>query len=201
MIEQTARERRQEKTREAILQEARRLISANGVESFSLRELARQVDYSPAALYEYFSSKEEIIHAVCLEGHKRLAAALQAVPLELHPADHLTQIGLAYIDFATRNPDYYLLMFTVRTLSGAIITGMTEEQSAYRVLLDSLQRGLDAGLFKTRPRFGLQEMAYTAWSLVHGISMLRITYLDQTAADWPAVDRQALHAFGRGLAA
>jgi AcrR family transcriptional regulator len=199
MAEPTARERRQERTREAILQEARRLISENGVEAFSLRELARQVDYSPAGLYEYFGSKEEIIHAVCLEGHKRLAAALSAVSLDLPPAEHLIQIGLAYIDFATRNPDYFLLMFTVRTLPESAVIGMVSEESAYQVLLDSLQRGIDAGLFKTRDGFGLPEMAYTAWSLVHGISMLRVMHLDQDAADWSAADRQALLTFGRGL--
>lgn len=201
MAHPTPRERRQEKNRETILQEARRLISEHGVKSFSLRELARQVDYSPAALYEYFGSKEELIHAVCLEGHKRLAAALAAVPLDLPPAEHLIQIGLAYIDFAVRNPDYFLLMFTTRTLPESAVTEMISQDSAYHVLLNSLQRGIDAGLFKTRNDFGLQQMAYTAWSLVHGISMLRVTYLDENMADWASADRQALLAFSRGLTA
>jgi AcrR family transcriptional regulator len=200
MVQPTARERRQEKTREAILQEARRIISEKGVEAFSLRELARQVDYSPAALYEYFGSKEEIIHAVCLEGHQRLAAALSAVSSNLPPAEHLIQIGLAYIDFAIRNPDYYLLMFTVRTLPKAAVADLMHEGSAYLLLLQSLQRGIEAGLFQIRDNFALQEMAYTAWSLVHGISMLRITYLEDYPADLAAADRQALLAFGRGLA-
>lgn len=201
MEEQTARERRQGRTREAILQEARRMISEKGVEGFSLRELARQVDYSPAGLYEYFGSKEEIIHAVCLEGHKRLAAALEGVSWQLSPAEHLTEIGLAYIDFAVRNPDYYLLMFTVRTLPRAAVADLMSDGSAYLVLLQSLQRGIEAGVFQVKDGFGLQEMAYTAWSLVHGISMLRITYLEDYPADLAAADRQALLVFGRGLKA
>jgi hypothetical protein len=78
---------------------------------------------------------------------------------------------------------------------------MLSEGSSFPILLQAVQRGIDAGVFVTRPGLGLYEMAYAAWSLVHGISMLRLTYLGEFHMDFMAADRQVLAAFARGLGA
>jgi hypothetical protein len=50
-----------------------------------------------------------------------------------------------------------------------------------------------------RPGFGLDEMAYAAWALVHGVAMLRTTALRYYPADLAANDHQVLENFMRGL--
>ena len=112
MTDSTPRERRYARTRQAILDAARQLIAEQGLDKFSLRELARRVDYSPAGLYEYFSSKDEIVTAVAAEGFDRLSAYLDRVASDLPPAERLVAIGLAYVGFAHNNPDYFTLMFS-----------------------------------------------------------------------------------------
>jgi AcrR family transcriptional regulator len=197
-MEPKPRKRRHEKTKQAILDAARRILARQGVDELSMRELAREIDYSPAGLYEYFDSKEEIVQALCTQGHQRLSDTLRQVEAKLPPAEYLVAIGLAYINFALSNPEYYLLMFTnVPTKSTR--EDMLSEGSSYPILLQAIARGIDARVFKTRPDFGLQEMAYAAWSLVHGISMLRVIYLGEFPMDFSAADRQALWAFNRGL--
>lgn len=52
----TPRERRAQRTRDAILEAARGIISKKGVEALSIRSIADAIDYSPAGLYEYFGS-------------------------------------------------------------------------------------------------------------------------------------------------
>lgn len=117
---------------------------------------------------------------------------------DLPPADHLLALGQAYIEFAQANPDYYLLMFTTPP-SPVNLERMLGESSSYPVLLEAIRRGLEAGVFKARPGYGQAEMAYSAWALVHGIAMLRTTYLVNLPMDLAAAGREALLAFGRGL--
>lgn len=200
MNELTPRQRRRLQTKQAILDTARQIINQEGVATLSMREIARRIDYSPAALYEYFGGKEEIISAVSAEGHGRLTAALRRVLEDLPPAEKLTAIGLAYIDFAVTYPEHYLLMFTTLPPDNGI-EAMMGEISSFPILLGVIEEGIAAGDFRTRPDYGVQEIAYAAWSLVHGISMLRLTYLKDFPLDFAAADRRALDTFARGLTA
>jgi AcrR family transcriptional regulator len=194
----TPRNRRRQRIYTAILEAARDIITEQGADNLTMRAIAEHIDYSQAGLYEYFDSKEEILQVLCGQGHALLRDALLQVSSDQPPADHLLELGLAYIKFALSNPDYYMLMFTL-SFSSANQEDMLNEESSYSVLLSVIQRGLVAGVFKPRPGFGLSEMAYAAWSIVHGISMLRLTHLSHFPANFDEVDRQALKAFGQGL--
>lgn len=195
----TPRERRHRRTRKAILSTARHIINEEGPANLSIRELARRIDYSPAGLYEYFGSKDEIIQAVCNEGHERLTAALaQACDPEQDPGAQLLAIGQAYVDFAVRNPDYYALMFATPP-EEAGYEEIVQEGSSFGILLRVIQNGIDAGVFAPRPGFERMGMAYAAWATVHGIAMLRTTYLKNAPLDFDTAGREALLAFGRGL--
>ena len=200
------RTKRHLRTKQAILEAARQIIAEEGPEALSMRLLAERIDYSPAGLYEYFASKEEIVAAVCAEGQHYLFAAMSQADADLPPAGYLYQIGLAYIQFALEHPDYFLLMFTVAPppeIAGlpeeVVKEAMRQAGSAYGILVQAIQRGIDQGVYRLRPGFGLDEMAYAAWTLVHGIAMLRITALRQYPADLSAADHQVLLNFMRGL--
>lgn len=193
----STREKRQAQTRQAILDAARQIVNRNGVGALSIRGIAEQIDYSPAGLYEYFGSKEEIVQTVCQQGHERLLAAMLQVDNSLAADEYLTALGHAYINFALQYPDYYLLMFA--NVAEYSLSGMMSEGSGYRVLLEAIRRGVEEGVFKTHGSYGVEAMAYHAWALVHGIAMLRTTYLRDYSADFDAADHEALLSFKRGL--
>jgi AcrR family transcriptional regulator len=202
----TPRTKRHLRTKQAILEAARAIIAEDGPAALSMRALADRIDYSAAGLYEYFGSKEEIIAAVCDEGQRYLYDAMSAADPGLPPVDYLYQIGLAYIRFALEHPDYFLLMFTVApppdiaaVPEEAVKEAMQAEGSAYGILVQAIRRGIDEGAFPVRPGFGLDEMAYAAWTLVHGVAMLRTTALRYYPADLAANDHQVLENFMRGL--
>lgn len=195
----TSRQRRQAKTRQAILDAARQIIIEKGPGELSMRSLAERIDYSPSGLYEYFDSKEDIIHAVCLEGHALLTQEMRVVDESLPPPEYLLQIGLAYIRFAIRNPEYYLLMFTSSQVEPSQ-EEMLSESSSYAILVRCIERGIQSGDFLPRPHFGLFEMAFAAWSLVHGIAMLRI-YMKSEPPDFSQTVSMTLQNFSRGLMA
>jgi AcrR family transcriptional regulator len=207
-METSPRERRHEKTRQSILDAARKIIATEGTESLSMRAIAQRIDYSPAGLYEYFDSKEEIIGAVCAQGHQRLTEFMQRADPDLPPNELLLQLGLAYIDFAVRNPDFFLLMFTngntgvtSGTTPDQAIMDMQQEGSSFPLLLRAIRRGVDDGIFKARPGYGVFEMAFTTWAMVHGIAMLRIGHLRHYPGDIDAMGLEALRRIGAGLMA
>ena len=62
-MNKTPRQRRKKKNEESILDAATQQLYEKGIENISIREIAKEADYSPAALYKYFYSKEAIIQA------------------------------------------------------------------------------------------------------------------------------------------
>lgn len=210
-MEQSTRERRHERTRQAILEAARKIIAQEGVEALSMRAIAQRIDYSPAGLYEYFDNKDEIVAAVCEQGHRRLTEYMLRADFSLPPDDLLLELGLAYIDFAVRNPDFFLLMFTSPATSvapaagsaagAAVVDEIIQEGSSFLPLLRTIQRGVDEGMFKPRAGYGAFEMAVTAWAMVHGIAMLRIGHLKHVPAAFAALERESLRRIGAGLKA
>ena len=57
MTSKSTREIRRQQLRQAILDAAQGIISQGGVGSLNMRAIARAINYSPAAIYEYFDSK------------------------------------------------------------------------------------------------------------------------------------------------
>ncbi len=162
-----------------------------------MRTLAERIDYSPSGLYEYFDSKEQLIQAVCATGHLRLTQTMRQVDQRLEVQDYLVHIGAVYVDFAIANPQLFQLMFSSLPATPPDET-MLRETSSYPILLGAIQRVIDEGTFKPREGFGLQEMAFSAWAMVHGIAMLGIHTPAFTPA-FAALKLTALQAITRGL--
>ena len=75
-----------------------------GPEALSLRQVARRADFSPAALYNYFSSRDEIIASLFAESFERLNTYLKRVPTDLPLKTRVVELGMAYLDFGRENP-------------------------------------------------------------------------------------------------
>lgn len=201
MTELSPRQRRYHKTKETILQAAREIIAEKGPDGLSLRELARRIDYSPSGLYEYFSSKEEIVTAVCVEGLGLLSDYLNRAPTNLTPAERLLEMGLAYLDFAREHPEHFRLIFA--SLSHEQ-THLAEEamngDSPYHLLLEAVQAVIATGEFSVNEEFNLEDMAFSLWALVHGLAVLEQTHLKNFHQEAPTqLYRRALRVFGEGL--
>ena len=55
------RERKKQKTREAIQREAMRLFQENGYEETTIEQIAAAVEISPSTFFNYFPSKEDVV--------------------------------------------------------------------------------------------------------------------------------------------
>ena len=194
MAKGKARERRQARTREAIVQAAEEIIETQGSDALNMRDVAESIDYSASNLYEYFSGKDELLLAVIKKALTRLILHVRQVSTGLSPRERLQSYGHTYLEFARTHPELYLLIFGRK----GVYTKPSEE-TPYDLLQQIVQEGIEASIFVPRPSFGLQEMTFGCWSLVDGIAMLRLTTHDVLWETYVASDDQILKCFVNGM--
>jgi AcrR family transcriptional regulator len=113
-------ERDREAVRRSILDAARELFVSEGYRNVSIRKIAEKIEYSPAALYGYFPSKDDIFYALAEEGFRLLHGA-DTVTLDeqlagLEPLDRLKAIFWRLYEFSRQQPQYFELMFIDRSV-------------------------------------------------------------------------------------
>ena len=112
-------EREREATARAILDAARELFVAEGYQNVSIRKIAEKIEYSPAAIYSYFPSKDDIFLALAEEGfHMLLEAGTcdRAGDAEKEPIDCIRSAFMNLYEFSKAHPEYHALMFLDRSV-------------------------------------------------------------------------------------
>jgi AcrR family transcriptional regulator len=175
--------------REAILAEALAIMRDAGTEGVAVRELARRLDYSPAALYRYFDNREQIIAALAWESKSLLAERLTAPAKDLS-ADPLVAVGQAYLQFASDEPVRFRLLFAELSSARRSLDEPPPSDSPYRIVLDVATNAIAEG--RIAPPLQPESVAFVLWSLVHGMAVLESTHLREFDADFARLHRLAL---------
>lgn len=190
------RDRRRSDTREEILVAARELLLEVGPEAISLRQVARRADFSPAALYTYFSSRDEIVVALFDESFERLDAYLRRVPADLSPAKRAVELGMAYMDFGRENPMDLRCVLAATSWEGLPpSSGIALGLGAARLIAETFREGMAQGVFPIDSQLSAAEMAYGTWALVHGMTLIGGLDLSEVADEVSADPRRVLEAF------
>jgi AcrR family transcriptional regulator len=189
------RERRRLATRTEILTAARELLLEVGPEELSLRQVARRADFSPAALYTYFTSRDEIVSSLFAESFERLDAYLRRVPAGLAPEQRVIELGVAYMDFARDNPMdlHCILLATSQDLPPS--SGQALGLEAARLLGETFREGVEQGVFSTSAGLSATEMAFGTWALVHGLVSISGIDLTAVADEVSAAPRRVLEGY------
>jgi len=114
-------ERDREAVRRSILDAARELFVSEGYRNVSIRKIAEKIEYSPAAIYGYFPSKDDIFYALAEEGFRLLHTADSGAMLDaglagLEPLDRIRAIFWRLYEFSREHPQYFELMFVDRSV-------------------------------------------------------------------------------------
>ena len=110
-------QRERDRISEAILTAARELFVAEGYRSVSMRKIAERIEYSPAAIYSYFPSKDDIFFALAEEGFRLLAGCGTIACAQIaDPLDRLRGGLWAFYQFSKTHPEYFELMFVDRSV-------------------------------------------------------------------------------------
>jgi AcrR family transcriptional regulator len=195
-------ERDREEMRQSILDAAQELFVAEGYRNVSIRKIAEKVEYSPAALYSYFPSKDDLFFALAEEGFRKLFAftndpeAMSGDPL---PA--IREGFLRYYQFSRKHPEYFELMFVDRSVPkiGREWERFGFVQQMIGEVVAVIQRGIDQGVF---PAGTNAHVAFhLLWCAVHGAATAAVCDRLAPDEDPDALARDTLEACIAGLRA
>lgn len=158
--------------REALIQAARQLMAEFGPEGVTLSEAARMAGVSPAAPYRHFKDRATLLTALAAQGFTLFAETLEKAWNNGAggPLTALIRIGIAYIDFARRQPAFYTAMFEAGIDHGADPDLSRESNRAFGVLRDAAA-AMHATLPESRRAPPLM-IALHVWTMAHGIASL-----------------------------
>jgi AcrR family transcriptional regulator len=135
--------------RQAILDAARDLFVTEGYRNVSIRKIAERIEYSPAAIYSYFPSKDDIFFALAEEGFRRLDAKVRSAPQLDDPLAQIRASWWAYYEFSKEQREFFQLMFVDRS-----VPQITEQWAGLAFVHQMLafaaariKRCVDAGIF------------------------------------------------------
>jgi AcrR family transcriptional regulator len=188
-------------TRRAILDAALELFVADGYANVSMRSIAAKVDYSPAAIYSYFASKDDIFHALAEEGFRLLGAAHLTEGPSADPLDDIRMAPWRLYEFSKLQPQYFALVFLDRRVPRI---ARDSEQFAFMVEIKNairtrMQRCLDAGLFPSS--LDVDVALRLILAPVMGLAMLRLSGRLMPHEDADALVRDAIETTIAGLRA
>lgn len=157
----------------ALVDAAVALIASEGIGAMTLRAVARRAGVSHAAPLHHFGDLDGLHRAIAAEGFARMAAFQRAAADRVRDDGSLAQlraIGVAYVEFAAREPAYFRAMFHPRVADRSADARLeTTAGAAFGLLLDSIAAAQrDRAVSDADPR----ELALLAWSMVHGLASL-----------------------------
>lgn len=172
----------------ALTDSAVRIVEQSGVETFSLREVARDAGVSSAAPYRHFSSKEALLAEVARRGFDQLHDELAEAGSSSDRRSSFLTRCVAYIGFARHHPALYRLMF-----------GAFPNKHCYDDLVEAGDRLF--ALLNDSLAVSPSDRAARAigcWAFVHGLAMLALD--NQLRVHLPSEDDESLLAVLQPLA-
>ncbi|MFB6240018.1 MAG: TetR/AcrR family transcriptional regulator [Gemmatimonadota bacterium] len=158
--------------REDILDCACGLYLEEGLEGFSMRELARRVGVTAPALYRHYENREELLAEVVGEAYRQLVQYLYRALEGETPTERFRLAGEGYLDFALEQPRLYQIVYASRDVLG--MERLPEEAREQACAIgqfwdDRVREVMAAGTLEERDP---TEVSLTLWSHAHGLIAL-----------------------------
>ncbi|HEU0192527.1 MAG TPA: TetR/AcrR family transcriptional regulator [Mycobacterium sp.] len=162
--------------RDRFVQAALTVLERDGPSALQARRVASEAGVSTMGVYSHFGGMAKLIEAMMREGFSRFAAHVRRVPQTDDPMADLMSGGLAYSEFALRNPQLYRLLFHVTEIPGMPVPSadtmpwmLTEGVDALSVLEAAVQRVIDAKRIRDQDA---RAAATQVLSVTHGFVLL-----------------------------
>lgn len=185
---------------------ARRQLAEHGPVGVSWRAIAREVGMSPAALYTYFESLEDLYTALIADSFWALADAVgEGIALvgDRGVIDRLSAGVAAYREWSLRHPEQFRLIFQseipgyAAPQDGPTVDANLASSAHFLALivegwstgeLDQPDPGPAVDPAEMNEKFGLSltpdqmRVAMTAWGTLHGVTQLEVN--NHMGSDW-----------------
>ena len=183
---------RRNNTKLLILKCAEEIIIQSGINQFSIRLLAEKVNYSPTAIYRYFSSKEEILNSLRKETLKRLEFHIKgSVPMGESIKFSLKKICDSYLQFAVNNRELYFLLFNNLVTAGGSVEN-AKKDGGFNSMVDLIKTGLEKSNINLPSTYSPLTFAFQIWITVHGTAMLMLSIMADNYSGFSQISSQVI---------
>ena len=176
---QERREREKQARQDAILEAAREVFFARGLDQTTIDDVAEQAEVSKGTIYLYFQSKEELYISVLMDGLDILAGQLHALRAEFaeQQADELIcEIRDIYYAFYKKYPEYFyshslLYHGRIKGKVDPVIWAATHQKTrqCLAVFSEIIQKGMEDGIFREVDAW---QTANSFWGAATGVMMM-----------------------------
>jgi AcrR family transcriptional regulator len=185
---------------------ARRQMAVEGSAGLSLRAIARELNITAPAIYNYFSRLDDLITALIVDAFTALADHMDAAtvdPVAGSPLERITATARAYREWAVAHPVDFQLIYG-NPIPGYVAPFDVTAPLARRPFVGLFRfflEAYDAGQIVVGPEYespppavsahvlgwqkstglaglppGLFCLAITGWTRIHGLVMLELTH-------------------------
>lgn len=181
--------KQKDELRQKILDAARDMFANEGYEQFSMRRIAKIIEYSPTTIYLYFKDKDDLLYTLCEETFSELFQHTTDLrQAETDPLRLLRSVMLDYIDFGLTSPNHYKVAFSLKPVIYGTLEELQRNDTMGRRSYNAFREIVEACVAAQRFRTVDADMAtQVLWAAAHGLTSLLISH-----TDFPWADRTAL---------
>ena len=183
----------------ALVAAAVELARSGGPDAVVLREVARRLQVSPAAIYRHFPDRDALLGEVARIARGDLARRMLDEVERVHETDPRTRsilaflaVGRGYIQFAQDEPNLLATAFLPIVPSAEAI----EDPNPWDILAGALDELATTGAMPPERRAGAETFA---WSAVHGFAVLRAGHAFEVSGETAPDPEGVLDAIARSL--
>lgn len=147
------------------------LLAEQGIERFSTREVARRAGVAAAAPAHHFGNSKGLLTAIATAGFSRLAARLEvAANASRDPEDQIIAMCRAYVEMASTDPGYALIMFRLDLLNDTDERFRDQSFHAFNLFKTAISRAASEVVEPSQ----VGSAAKTLWAAMHGLVALHM---------------------------
>lgn len=154
-----------------IAEAAIQLMAADGIDSLSMRSVAKLVGLTAGALYRYFPNKQQLLAHCWADALEGLAQRFDRIGADIDdPVEAVRAMLTAYARFGMEDIDRFSVLFMPVHGEAALADADEPIPRAYQFAFMLVERAVAAGRFPgVTPAVALRIL----WGSVHGILALR----------------------------
>jgi AcrR family transcriptional regulator len=164
--------REKEVLRQKILEAAAEIVDAEGVLGFSMRKLAKKINYSATTIYLFLKDKETLLRSLADVGARRFASLVESSEAwsSEPPIERLRILMRRFFEVCLENPKAYLSSFFGELPTSApSLLGFSEDSlsnPSFALFLDIIAAGnADGSMRVSDPKTAVQ----VCWAASHGL--------------------------------
>ncbi len=170
--------------KENLINQGLHLLNEVGYEQFSMRKVAKLCGVSHNAPYRHFVDKEDLIKSILEKAVKGFQdTLLSAINTNKgKPLEQIKGIGINYVNFFVRNPEYLNLFFNSELKGEVYVKDKQfsfEDAYLFGILIDCLDNYYD---FLGKKNEFNPIIALEFWSTLHGLATFiinkKVVFLD-----------------------